>query len=103
MKNMVFSCRVVSCFPIGISSPKGDPFFEMAKYTVHCANTFFRTLRTSGVFIYGRRRRLALRAGMDMNDSDLLLGHQETSLLANHLELNPLDPPIVNMLSTFCL
>lgn len=50
---------------------QGDPFFDMVKYTVNCANLFFRTLRKSGVFISGHARTTALRAGLDMNDTSL--------------------------------
>ena len=47
---------------------KGNAFFDLALYTVHCANVFFRTLRKSGIFLFGHKRRRAVRAGMDMND-----------------------------------
>lgn len=51
---------------------KGDPLFDTAKYTVYCANRFFRILRKSGIFIYGSWRQAALDAGMDMNDTCLI-------------------------------
>lgn len=54
--------------------PEGDALYNTAKYTVHCANTFFRICRGSGIFISGDLRDCAVKYGMDMNDSQIVYG-----------------------------
>ena len=48
---------------------EADPLYNMAKYMVTCANTFFRTIRSSGIFLAGEAWNKAVQNGMDMNDS----------------------------------
>ena len=40
----------------------------MVRYLVRCANTFFRTCRRNGVFIFEPDRSVALFHGLEMND-----------------------------------
>lgn len=46
---------------------KAEPLYMMARYYVSCANAFFRICRSSGIFLRGEERRMALKHGMDMN------------------------------------
>lgn len=41
---------------------------ELAKYTVHCANKFFRILRAHGAWLEGPAKLAAVQCGMDMNE-----------------------------------
>lgn len=44
----------------------------VARYTVACANGFFRICRKSGIFLQGDLRSTALQCGMDMNETWLV-------------------------------